>query len=135
MADDTETGKGSTSRRLKGSNETIRQRSEKHQLKASAPPKPSKARAFIRGFTAPLRMAGRQIAKLGRFRVFRLIGRILLPYYVRNSWKELRLVTWPNRRTTWRLTYAVITFSIAFGLVVAGVDFVLDKLFKELILK
>lgn len=135
MAEETEKQPDNKKRRLRTNTETIRERSEKHQLKASAPEKPKRSQAFLSGFFWPLRALGRQVAKLGRFKFFRIIGYILVPKYIRNSWKELRLVSWPDRRTTLRLTFAVIVFSVIFGLIVAGVDFVLDKLFKELILE
>jgi preprotein translocase subunit SecE len=57
-----------------------------------------------------------------------------VPPYFRNSWKELTQVTWPDRRQTRRLTFAVILFSVIFGTIVAGVDFGLDKLFRTFIL-
>lgn len=60
--------------------------------------------------------------------------RWLMPVYFVNSWRELRQVSWPNRRETWRLTLAVFIFAIVFGLAVAGVDWVLDQLFKKVIL-
>jgi len=137
MAEDknTEESNNSVKRRLKTNTETVRERSAKHQLKAAEPPKPNLFSSFWFGFTWPLRKLFGYIAKLNRFRVFRVIGRILYPTYFRTSVKELKLVTWPNRRTSWRLTYAVIVFSVIFGIIVAIVDFVLDKLFKELIIK
>jgi len=58
-----------------------------------------------------------------------------IPKYFRNSWVELRQVTWPDREKTVRLTFAVIAFAAAFGVVIAIVDFGLDKLFRELLLK
>lgn len=119
--------------------ETVRERTEKLQQQAAAPKSPSRLRAFFSGFFWPLRALGRLIVRifrpLGRFRVFRWIGYVLLPPYIRNSWKELRQVTWPNRRETFRLTYAVIIFSVIFGLIVFGVDTVLGKIFKELIIQ
>ena len=84
---------------------------------------------------APFKWIGHQLAKLGRFKVVRVIGQIVWPKYFRNSWKELRLVTWPNRRETWQLTLAVIIFSVIFGVIIAVVDFGLDKAFKQLIIK
>lgn len=116
--------------------ETLREQSEKAQARSNQPRKLGKpARAAAKPFV----MAGRGIAKvfrpLGRFKFFRAVGYVLYPPYFRNAVKELRLVTWPDRRKTWRLTYAVIVFSVAFGLIVAGVDFALDKLFREFILK
>jgi len=67
--------------------------------------------------------------------IFKLLGKVLLLSYFRNSWKELRQVTWPDNRTTWRLTGAVLVFALIFGLMVAGLDFVLEKGFREVLLK
>ncbi len=59
----------------------------------------------------------------------------LVPSYFKESWAELKLVTWPNRSETVRLTTAVFIFSIIFGVVVALLDVGLDKIFKEIIIK
>ncbi|HEX8226567.1 MAG TPA: preprotein translocase subunit SecE [Candidatus Saccharimonadales bacterium] len=136
--DSTEGTTGSAAKRkLRAAPVTVRQRNEKfqqqRQIKETA--KPSAFRTFVRGFFWPLRKLGSLIVGLERFKFFRIIGRIILPRYIRNSWKELRQVTWPNFRTSLKLTYAVIIFSIIFGAIVAVVDYILDKLFKELILK
>ncbi|HEY5806261.1 MAG TPA: preprotein translocase subunit SecE [Candidatus Saccharimonadales bacterium] len=121
-------------RRMVKKAETVREKAER-----SSQPKPNKKNGILRltlGYiAAPFKWIGRQFAKLGRFKVFRFIGRILWPTYFRNSWKELRQVTWPNRRETWQLTLAVIIFSIVFGLIIALVDYGLDKAFKQLIIK
>ena len=121
-------------RRMVKKAETVREKAEK-----SALPKPEKKtgviRLTLRYIGAPFRWIGRQLAKLGRFRVLRFIGKILWPPYFRSSWKELRQVTWPTRRETWHLTVAVIIFSIIFGVLIAIVDYGLDKLFKQLIIK
>lgn len=61
--------------------------------------------------------------------------RWLMPSYFINSWREVRQVSWPNRRETWRLTLAVFIFAIVFGALVAAVDKGLDELFKRVILK
>lgn len=61
--------------------------------------------------------------------------RWLIPRYFVNSWREVRQVTWPSRRETWRLTLAVFIFAIVFGALIAGVDKGLDLLFKKVILK
>lgn len=69
---------------------------------------------------------------------FGAIGRVLkliVPRYFINSWKEVRLVTWPSRRETWRLTLAVFVFALIFGALVAGVDRSLDFIFKKLVLR
>jgi preprotein translocase SecE subunit len=125
-------------RRIVKKAETVREKTEK-----SALPKPDKKtgviRLALRYIAVPFKLIGKPFAKLGRFlgrfKAMRLLGRILWPTYFRNSWKELRQVTWPTRRETWQLTFAVILFSIIFGVLIAIVDFGLDKAFKELIIK
>ena len=128
--------------------ETVREKAEK----ASANEDNERARSvFWRGFMAPIRLLGRGLKGLGhlpplkqighglrwfgRLRVVRFIAKILLLPYFRNSWRELRQVTWPTRRESRRLTTAVVLFAIVFGLLIAVVDYGLDKLFKEVLLK
>jgi preprotein translocase SecE subunit len=122
VADDTNDEVKRPKRRLQASTETVRERTEKLQTEAAKPKSPSKFRSFWGGFFWPLRALGRQIAKLNRFRVFRWIGYVLLPPYIRNSWRELKLVTWPDRRESISLSYAVIVFSLIFGVVVFALD-------------
>lgn len=87
----------------------------------------------------PVGKAGRQVGSLKPVRwlgkLLRLIGRILLPRYFRNSWQELRQVKWPSWRESRRLTFAVLAFAIVFGAAIAIVDYGLDKLFKNVLLK
>lgn len=108
-------------------------------------------RAFFRGFfwpvkavwrvltwlthQFPLRHIGHGIRWFARLRFIRFLGRILGLKYIRESWRELRQVTWPTFRESRRLTTAVINFSVIFGLLIAVVDFGLDKIFKHFILK
>jgi len=66
--------------------------------------------------------------------LLKILSKILLLGYFRNAWKELKLVVWPNARTTWRLTFAVLMFGIIFGLVIAGLDWVFERVFREIIL-
>lgn len=128
-------------RRLRSTSETMRERSEKlqNQEPKSNHPVARGFRSFWRGFTWPLRALGRLLARLGRFlgkyKFFRVIGYIFVPPYIRGSWRELKLVTWPNFVQSWRLTYAVLIFSVIFGVVVAILDFGLDKVFKEIFTK
>ncbi|MCA9326638.1 preprotein translocase subunit SecE, partial [Candidatus Saccharibacteria bacterium] len=56
------------------------------------------------------------------------VGLILVPRYIRSSFKELKHVTWPNRKESRALTRAVLIFAIVFGASIALVDFGLDKL-------
>lgn len=111
----------------------------------------SLVRVFFRGFFLPVRLIGRGLTWLGhrpplkqighglrwffRLRAVRFIGRILGFGYVRGSWQELKMVTWPTRHEGLRLTSAVIVFSVVFAVILAGVDYGLDKLFKHLLLR
>lgn len=63
------------------------------------------------------------------------VGNIIFPTYLRRSWQELRLVTWPSWRESRRLTFAVLVFAVVFGAAIAGVDWGLDKVFKNILLK
>lgn len=128
----------------------------KRRLKAAAPTtvrerrsnataqQPTVKRGWLRQFFRALgwpfrRLAGLSVWQSKAWKPFRKVGHfvglVLLPRYVRNSWVELRRVTWPNRRETWRLTSAVLLFSIAFGVLIAVLDFGLDKLFREVLIK
>ena len=112
--------------------ETMREKTEK----ASADDrKPRRLQKTSRRVSAPFRSVGRGFKKLGKFKFFRIIGYIFVPPYFRNSWKELRQVTWPKGKESLRLTSAVIIFAVVFGALVALVDYGLDKVFREVLLK
>ena len=118
--------------------ETMRERALKAQEEASKPVRPSRLRSTAGTVTKPVRGVGK-VFRYQPFKfigkVLRFLGRILLPRYFRNSWRELRLVTWPTRTQTRQLTFAVLLFAVVFGAVVALVDYGLDKLFKQVLLK
>lgn len=96
----------------------------RHTLSVAAKP--------IRKIRIPDNRASRPVKKVGRGGK-KIIG-FLVPKYFIHSWQELRQVNWPSRRETWRLTLAVFVFAVALGLVVAGVDKVLEMLFRKFIL-
>jgi preprotein translocase SecE subunit len=56
------------------------------------------------------------------------------PSYFVKAWQELKLVTWPGRKETWKLVFAVYVFAIGLGLAIALLDYGLDKLFRDVIL-
>ena len=127
------------SRRLRQAPQTMRERAATSTKSTNQQPKPKRARRVVSKAGAPFRATGRLLGRLHIWKPFkiagRFIGRIFVPPYVRNSFKELRLVTWPTRRQTLQLTSAVIIFSVVFGVVVALFDLGLDKLFKQVILR
>src|SRR5687767_2103471 len=104
--------KAKPKRRLVKKAETVREKTEKA---VESSKQPRRLHTTKRRATAPFRVAGKGVGKLGKYKVFRIIGLILAPPYFRNSWKELRQVTWTKRRESFRLTFAVITFAVIFG--------------------
>ena len=88
-------------------------------------------RTPVRKVTGPLGRAGSRVSKTKVAKA----GRWVVPKYFRNSYSELSQVTWPDRMQTVRLTFAVIAFATVFGIAIAIVDYGLDKLFRELLLK
>jgi preprotein translocase SecE subunit len=120
-------------RRMVKKTETVREIAQKST--ESRPKKRGILRLTLGYIAWPLRPVGRLLLRIGRLKPFQIIGRILVPAYIRNSWKELRQVTWPGRRESWQLTLAVIIFSIVFGALIAAVDYGLDKVFKQVLLK
>lgn len=61
-------------------------------------------------------------------------SRSLTPKYIKNSLAELKNVTWPGRKETWKLVFAVFVFALSMGVFIAVLDFGLEKLFKQVIL-
>jgi preprotein translocase SecE subunit len=112
--------------------ETVREKAEKA---VESNKQPRRLQGTKRRASAPFRATGKGLSWLNKFKVFRVIGLILVPPYFRNSWKELRQVTWTKPKESLRLTSAVIVFAVVFGILVAILDYVLDKVFKEVLLK
>ncbi len=48
----------------------------------------------------------------------------------RDAWSEMKKVNWPDQQTTRSLTIVVIGISTFLGLVLGGIDFLLEKLFQ-----
>ena len=57
---------------------------------------------------------------------FLFIPFIALGRYIRDSFRELRQVRWPNRKETWKLVFSVIIYVI----LIAGFIMLLDMLFN-----
>lgn len=123
--------------------ETFRERAIKAAETTDKPSRGKKARAKVRSIVAPIfRPIGRFFVKLFRIQPFKFFAKVvywislvIIPRYVRNSWKELKFVTWPTLKQSRQLTFAVIVFAVIFGSSVALVDLGLDKLFKNILLK
>jgi preprotein translocase SecE subunit len=119
--------------------ETFRERALKASQEAEKPQRASKVKEAGGKLTAPMRSTVGKAASSKQLRPVRKvsspIGKVLLPPYIRNSWRELQLVTWPDWKQSRKLTLAVLIFAIIFGALIAVVDYGLDKLFREILLK
>jgi preprotein translocase subunit SecE len=137
-----ETAKNTGKRKVKNP-ETFRERAIKAAEDSGKPTKKHRVRQAGKRVVAPVaRPVGNVFSAIFKRqpfifigKIFTVIGRVLLPRYVRNSWKELRQVTWPSWQQSRQLTVAVILFAAVFGVVIAGVDYGLDKLFRYILLK
>lgn len=119
--------------------ETFRERALKAAEGKGQPGKLDAVKQAKTKVTTPVATFGQRLWKIKLVRVvatpFRWLGRILLPTYVRESFQELRMVQWPGFKLSLRLTFAVLVFSLAIGAAIAGVDYVLDKAFREILIQ
>ena len=126
--------------RIRKSAPTIREQVEEAAKAKEKPAKSGRVRKIVAVPAKPvkkMRLGERKPVRilLVPFRYLkRGLARIVPKYFI-NAWRELRLVVWPSRRETWRLTLAVFVFATVFGAMVALVDKGLDEIFKKVILK
>ncbi len=59
---------------------------------------------------------------------------VYLGRYLRDSWRELRQVRWPNRKATWKMVLAVLVYTALFMVIISLLDLFFTWLFS-LILK
>jgi preprotein translocase SecE subunit len=128
------TDKPSSKRKLKQP-QSVREKVKQSKATISKPKKKSKLKKVI---LARFNILKKILVKYKAFRIlskiFNFIGLIIVPKYLRSSWDELKLVTWPNRRESIRLSYAVLAFAVVFGALVAALDYGLNDLFKIILL-
>lgn len=118
--------------------ETVRERAEKA---TATGPKPRRLHTTAHKVGRPLRAArriGRKEYYLplpkNRIGAFLNKRRSFTPKFFKEAWAEVRQVTWPSRKETWKLTLAVFIFAIIFGLVVWVIDLGLDWISNKLYL-
>jgi preprotein translocase SecE subunit len=99
---------------------SLREQAELARTKAETEKKPGRSRKLFTKIGGGLRKTRftrnpltKLIAKIGRL-ILKVL-RWIIPNYFIDSWREVRLVTWPSRSETWRLTSAVFIFAIVFG--------------------
>ena len=64
------------------------------------------------------------------FRPFVYLGR-----YIRDSWRELRKVRWPNRKATWKMVLAVLIYTAIFVIFISLLDLFFTWLFNLILAK
>ncbi len=47
---------------------------------------------------------------------------VYLGRYLRDSWREIRQVRWPNRKTTWQMVLAVVVYTAIFMIFISLLD-------------
>ena len=62
------------------------------------------------------------------FRPFVALGR-----YLKDSWKEIRQVRWPNRKATWKMVLAVLAYTALFVIIISLLDMFFTWLFSLII--
>ena len=62
------------------------------------------------------------------FRPFIAFGR-----YLRDSWREIRQVRWPNRKATWNMVLAVFVYTALFVALISLLDLFFTWLFSLII--
>lgn len=97
------------------------------KTKAQAAKAKAKAKAKIKAKANTPEKPLKQVFILAR--PFVALGR-----YLRNSWRELRQVRWPNRAATWKMTLAVLVYCAIFIVFIMLLDalftFIFDLLLK-----
>lgn len=118
---------------------SVREQAEKQQAKKDKQPRTKKVASAA---AKPVKGASKALTK--EYNPIKLpdskVGKSLtkrrswVPAYFRNSWSELKKVTWPTKRQAASLTLAVLVFSIGLALFVRLLDYGFEKLFREVIL-
>lgn len=123
--------------------ETVRQRVERGD---TAQPKRRHVKKAAGKLSLPFRLLWKVVRFIARPFAFllipfktkpaRFVGRVLAKVFLlsffKESWQELRQVKWPTARETTRLTIAVFIFSLVFGTIIALTDYGLGKVFKAI---
>lgn len=119
------------------------------KVKETSKPKISKYRAKVEGVeTSKKKKSNKKLPKWLRIlvapfvfvvklvaKIFKFIFKPLAPLgrYLRNSWEELKLVRWPTRAETWKMTASVIIFSVIFATAITLLDGFFEWIFKTLL--
>lgn len=57
---------------------------------------------------------------------------VALGHYLRDSWRELRQVRWPNRKATWKMTLAMLVYCAIFLVFIVLLDLLFSFIFNNM---
>lgn len=57
----------------------------------------------------------------------------ILTTYLRGAYVELKKVTWPTRKETWKKSWIVIWFSLFFAGFLGGLDYLMNKVLEVIL--
>ena len=67
-------------------------------------------------------------------RLYTLFGHLsLFGRYLRDSWREIRQVRWPNRKATWKMVLAVFFYCAIFMIFILVLDAFFTFIFNQLL--
>jgi len=113
--------------------ESVRERAERAIAEANKP-KRSEVNAGKQSRSKKLKIAKKKDKKAKAKKDKKPRRFHIIPKFIREAFKEIKLVTWPDARTTFKLTTAVIIFATVFSIMVSLVDYGFGKIFKKVFL-
>lgn len=102
--------KNSENKKVRAKQAAAAKKAEKAERKAAKEAEAEKKKVFI------------------LFRPFAAIGR-----YVRDSFREVRQVRWPDRKSTWKMTLSVIIYVVLIAVAIMLLDAFFTFLFNKLL--
>lgn len=120
--------------------ETVRGKAQKESIKKATPKKSSAVKATI---TRPIKKAASvgkkeyHPIKVPDKKGVRVLNKRVrfVPKWLRDSWAELRQVTWPTKKEAASKTLAVIMFALVFAGFIQLLDYIFSRVVKEIILR
>ncbi len=130
-------------KRTKRSNAPKKTQSVREKREAHTTAKPKRIRSTAGKITTPIKSTKKLATKeihvvpLPDNRIGKFLGKKgrLTPKFVREAFAEVKLVTWPDRKNTVKLTMAVFIFAVIFAAIVGLLDWGLGELFEEFVVK
>ena len=90
----------------------------------------------VKNKSKALKKAEKSLDKKSEKKPFILVRPVVYLWrYLRDSWKELRQVRWPNRKATWKMVLAVLIYTAIFVIFISLLDLFFTWLFNLILAK